>query len=141
MQSKIKVCSVCSVCSFPLKNPRRVAFKSSGTDRVYIAKPDGKQRSLGIPTPKDKVIQQAIRMLFESVYEPLFINTYHGFRPGRSIKTAVFEVRKWNGITWMIEGFAEKVLPLHCPQRFCLEVSMHCLRLYNRTNSFLCFFM
>ncbi len=56
-------------------------------------------RPLGIPTPKDKIIQQAIKMIIESVYEPLFLDTSHGFRPNRSTITAVYEVRKWNGIT------------------------------------------
>ena len=56
-------------------------------------------RPLGIPTPKDKIIQQAIKIIIESIYEPLFLDTSHGFRPNRSTTTAVYEVRKWNGIT------------------------------------------
>lgn len=74
--------------------------------RVEIPKRNtiGKLRPLGIPSPRDKIIQQAIRMILESVYEPLFLNTSHAFRPNRSTTTAVFEVKKWNGITWMIEG-------------------------------------
>ena len=83
---------------------RNFQFKPSL--RVYIPKKNtiGKLRPLGIPSPRDKIIQQAIRMILESVYEPLFINTSHGFRPNRSTTTAVFEVKNWNGITWMIEG-------------------------------------
>lgn len=72
--------------------------------KIFNPKKNGKLRPLGIPSPKDKIIQQAIKMILESVYEPLFLNTSHGFRPNRSTTTAVFEVRKWNGITWMIEG-------------------------------------
>jgi len=83
---------------------RNFQFKPSL--RIYIPKNNtsGKLRPLGIPSPRDKIIQQAIRMILESVYEPIFLNTSHGFRPNRSTTTAVFEVKKWTGITWMIEG-------------------------------------
>jgi hypothetical protein len=75
---------------------RNFQFKPSL--RVYIPKPTnntiGKLRPLGIPSPRDKIILQAIRMILESVYEPLFLNTSHGFRPRRSTKTAVYEIQK-----------------------------------------------
>uniref|UniRef100_UPI0023F1FF6A reverse transcriptase n=1 Tax=Cyathus jiayuguanensis TaxID=380660 RepID=UPI0023F1FF6A len=79
-------------------------FQFKPSSRVFIPKSNGEMRALGVPTPKDKIIQQAIRLIFESIYEPIFKNSSHGFRPNRSTTTAIFEVRKWNGITWMIEG-------------------------------------
>ena len=79
-------------------------FQFKASRRVSILKPNGKLRNLSIPSPRDKIIQQAFRMILESVFEPLFLNYNHGFRPNKSPITAIYEVRKWNGVTWIIEG-------------------------------------
>lgn len=87
-----------------IKSFKDRTFQFKPSERVYIPKKNGKLRPLGIPTPKDKVIQEVFRMMLQTVYEPIFMDSSHGFRPSRSTKTAVFEVRKWNGVTWIIEG-------------------------------------
>ncbi len=68
-------------------------FQLKPAKRTYIPKKNG-MRPLGIPCPRDKVIQQAYKMILEAVYEPIFMNTSHGFRPNRSPHTAIYETRK-----------------------------------------------
>jgi len=74
----------------------------------FIPKANGKLRKLGIPSPRDKVLQNVMRMILEAVYDSpegsSFEDTSHGFRKGRSPHTALKEVqRKWSGVNWFIE--------------------------------------
>lgn len=61
-------------------------------------------RPLGISNPRDKVIQQAMKLVLEAILEPKFLNSSHGFRPKRGCHTALREVREWKGVSWFVEG-------------------------------------
>jgi group II intron reverse transcriptase/maturase len=73
--------------------------------RKYIKKKNGKMRPLGIPSFEDKLVQEVVRMILESIYEPTFSELSHGFRPKRSCHTALLHLqRTFTGTKWFIEG-------------------------------------
>lgn len=61
--------------------------------RVYIPKPDGRLRPLGIPTVADRVVQMAVLLILEPIFEADFEDCSYGFRPGRNAHQALAEIR------------------------------------------------
>lgn len=74
--------------------------------RKYIQKKNSnKQRPLGIPTFTDKLVGEVLRMILEVVYEPIFSENSHGFRPKRSCHTALKSLKnEFTGARWFVEG-------------------------------------
>lgn len=81
------------------------SFQFTAGRRIYISKDSGKKRPLTIGNPRDKLVQEVIRLVLEAIYEPLFLPCSHGFRPKFSCHTALREIfTKFVGCTWWIEG-------------------------------------
>jgi len=84
------------------------SFKFRPSRREFIPKVNGKMRPLGIPSPRDKVVQQVMVIILEAIWDSdkktIFLNNSHGFRRGRGTHTALKEITKWNATIWFIEG-------------------------------------
>jgi RNA-directed DNA polymerase len=78
--------------------------------KAEIPKPGGGTRMLGIPTVLDRLIQQAIHQVLSPLFDPVFSESSHGFRPGRSAHQAIKAARKYveSGLRWVVDIDLEK---------------------------------
>lgn len=92
------------------KEIRTNSFQFRPARRIEIPKPNGKgTRPLGIASPRDKIVQGAMLLILEAIFEPSFVTHAHGFRPGKGCHTALKEIKgTFSSVNWFIEGDISK---------------------------------
>jgi group II intron reverse transcriptase/maturase len=88
-----------------IQSMKTESFQFKPSRRVNIPKSNGGTRPLSIAPPRDKVVQEVIRMILEAIFSPTFTKNSHGFVAGRGCHSALKQVYKqFKGVAWVIEG-------------------------------------
>ncbi len=82
-------------------------YRAKSSKRVWIPKPDGRQRPLGVAAVEDKVVQQALVLILQEIYEEDFLGFSYGFRPGRNQHNAldaVYVAITQRKVSWVLDA-------------------------------------
>ncbi len=88
----------------------RGAYRAKPSKRIYLTKPDGRQRPIGIAALEDKIVQKAVVWVMQCIYEKDFVNFSYGHRPGRSQHMALDALNVGlsdSKVNWVLDGDVE----------------------------------
>ena len=115
-----------------IKNLKTQSFEFRPVKNIRRQKKTETLRPLSIHDLTGKVVEKAMLIILESIYEPTFYDSSHGFRPGKTHHTALRDIRHWSSIEWVIEGKMQR-----CSEQMDHHILISILRLKIQDERFL----